>query len=126
MVSSHPLCVVYMSIAHLGIIKDGMKSLFTYRDGKSWAKYYDPLFSPVFVLTFSDPALEEDAREICNGDTFCLFDIAATKRVDIGMSTMQGNQDLERIIELSLPGEWYKCGVEVQDHNYNINNTYMS
>ena len=91
---------------HAGIIENQSESLFTYSSNQSWADYYDPSFSPVFVPTFSDPDLEEDAREICGGDTFCLFDIAATKRIDIGISTMQGNQDLERITELSLPGEW--------------------
>ena len=130
-VISYPLCVRYiMSIAHLGIIKDIIKSLFTYRDGKSWADYYHPSFSPVFEPTFSDPDLEEDAREICDGDTFCLFDIAATKRVDIGMSTMQGNQELERIIELSLPGEWYilymRVGWKYRTIQCNINHAFMS
>ena len=100
------MCRHLYATTHVGIIQNESESLFTYSGNQSWADYYDPLFSPVFEPTFSDPDLEEDAREICDGDTFCLFDIAATKRVDIGMSTMMGNQDLDRITELSLPGEW--------------------
>ena len=43
--------------------------------------------------------------EICGDDQFCVFDIAATEREEVGMSTMQGNLDLEVITELSQPGQ---------------------
>ena len=45
-------------------------------------------------------------------DQFCVFDIAATEREEVGMSTMQGNLDLEVITELSQPGQCvrvYSC-----------------
>ena len=50
--------------------------------------------------------------EICGDDQFCVFDIAATEREEVGMSTMQGNLDLEVITELSQPGQCvrvYSC-----------------
>jgi hypothetical protein len=97
------LQVIHEQFGIAWIISNPRRSLFTYRNGTSWAGFYDPSFSPVFEPTFSDSDLEETAREICDGDTFCLFDIAATKRVDIGTSTMQGNQELNRIVEQSLP-----------------------
>ena len=109
----------------LGIINTANLSLFTYNEDKSWADYYDPSFSPVFEPTFSDPDLEEDAREICDGDTFCLFDIAATKSVAIGMSTMQGNQDLERITELSLPGECVGSASHISFTSYILYHVHM-
>ena len=82
-----------------------MKSLFTYGGNQSWADYYDPSFIPVFEPTFSHPGLEANARKICNGDSFCLFDIAVTNRIDIGISTLHEDQDYDRLVELSLPSK---------------------
>ena len=88
-----------------GIIDDPDNSLFSYEEGKSWADYFDPDFTPAYQPTFTDPALEERTMEICGDDQFCVFDIAATEREEVGMSTMQGNLDLEMITELSQPGQ---------------------
>ena len=87
-----------------GIIDDPDNSLFSYEEDKSWADYFDPNFTPAYQPTFTDPALEEKAMEICGDDQFCVFDIAATEREEVGMSTMQGNLDLEMITQLSQPG----------------------
>ena len=95
-----------------GIIDDPDNSLFSYEEDKSWADYFDPNFTPAYKPTFTDPALEEKAMEICGDDQFCVFDIAATEREEVGMSTMQGNLDLEMITQLSQPGLcvfMYKC-----------------
>ncbi len=43
------------------------------------------------------------AREICKGDSFCLFDIAATGRIEIGMATMQGVKMVNTIEEMTKP-----------------------
>ena len=59
----------------------------------------------MFVATFDDPELEMEAKEACGEDEFCLFDIAATRRVEIGMATMQGGEDFDRIVEMSVPSE---------------------
>jgi hypothetical protein len=59
------------------------------------------MFQPVF----DDPVLEQEARDACGEDEFCLFDIAATKRVEIGMATMQGGESFDRIVEMSAPSE---------------------
>ena len=98
---------IHVSCAALcvGIIDDPDNSLFSYEEGKSWADYFDPNFTPAYQPTFTDPALEERAMEICGDDQFCVFDIAATEREEVGMSTMQGNLDLEVITELSQPGQ---------------------
>ena len=90
---------------YAGIIDDPDNSLFSYEEGKSWADYFDLDFTPAYQPTFTDPALEERAMEICGDDQFCVFDIAATEREEVGMSTMQGNLDLEVITELSQPGQ---------------------
>ena len=44
-------------------------------------------------------------QEVCGDDSFCLFDIAATKRVEIGAATMEGQEMLETIVEMSKPSE---------------------
>ena len=101
------ICCKYVSCTALcaGIIDDPDNSLFSYEEGKSWADYFDIDFTPAYQTTFTDPALEERAMEICGDDQFCVFDIAATEREEVGMSTMQGNLDLEVITELSQPGQ---------------------
>ena len=68
--------------------------------------FFEPQFPAVFEPSFDDPEAESRARSICNGDQFCLFDIAATGREDIGMSTQVGGQDLEEIIEISAPSKY--------------------
>ena len=96
-----------------GIIDDPDNSLFSYEEGKSWADYFDPDFTPAYQPTFTHPALEERAMEICGDDQFCVFDIAATEREEVGMSTMQGNLDLEMITELSQPGQCIRVCIRV-------------
>ena len=102
-----PILILYISCTALcaGIIDDPNNSLFSYGEGKSWADYFDPDFTPAYQPTFTDSALEERAMEICGDGQFCVFDIAATEREEVGMSTMQGNLDLEVITELSQPGQ---------------------
>ena len=53
---------------------------------------------------FSDPALEVQAMDLCSDDQFCLFDIASTGRIEIGLSTLEATQTFELFLELSLPG----------------------
>ena len=84
-----------------GIISSASESLFTYRPGDSWMTYYFPDFVPMFAPTFTDTSLEDEARNVCGDDTFCLFDIAATKRVEIGAATMEGQEMLNTIMNMS-------------------------
>ena len=53
---------------------------------------------------FKNTNLKAKARKVCGNDTFCVFDIAATSKVEVGMSTLQGSQEFERIVELFAPG----------------------
>lgn len=99
--SPSPFCTPY----HTGIIDDEADSWFTYPSGSRWSDFYQPNFSPMFAATFDDPDLEAEAKEACGEDEFCLFDIAATRRVEIGMATMQGGEDFDRFVEMSVPSE---------------------
>ena len=87
-----------------GIISDSDDSLFTYEDGESFDTFYNEDFVPEFEPVFSSPALEEQANSICGSDPFCRFDIAATGRTDIGLTTLQGNIEFETIVNISQPG----------------------
>jgi len=60
-------------------------------------------YTPAFEPTFSNPELEEQANEVCGGDSLCLFDIAATGDVDIGSSTVQSVQEQETLKALFIP-----------------------
>ena len=93
-----------MFVIFVGIVNSSEDSLFTYSGNDSWSTFYDPDFVPLFEPVFNDSSLENTTYEICKDDLFCIFDIAATKKTEIGMSTLQGTEDLEMIVEMSKPG----------------------
>ncbi len=86
-----------------GIIDNPRDSLFSYGRGENHRTYYFSNFSPQFGASFKNATLELMAREICKGDSFCLFDIAATGRIEIGMATMQGVKMVNTIEEMTKP-----------------------
>ena len=79
------------------------ESLFTYQLRESWYTFYDPYFTPLFMPVFANELFEAEAREACNNDTFCLYDIATTGRMDIGLSTLDGSRDFDEMVLLSYP-----------------------
>ena len=90
---------------HTGIIRSPADSLFTYAPGKNWSDFYAPDFVPMFVTEFNNTQLEEEAKEVCGDDRFCLFDIAATKRVEIGAATMIDGEMFDTIVEMAVPSK---------------------
>ena len=90
-----------------GIINGSNGSLFTYANGDDFTTFFDPTFNPEFQPTFSDPGLEAQADAICGDDVFCLFDIAATGRTDIGVSTSVGSQTFDDIVALATAGKYF-------------------
>ncbi len=89
-----------------GIINSSNNSLFTYPSDQSYATFYDPLFSPMFEPSFEDAELENEAKTICGDDTFCLFDVAATKNIEIGVATMNGGENFDAIVEMAVPSKF--------------------
>lgn len=59
----------------------------------------------MFEIEFDDPNLEETALEICGDDQFCLYDIAATQNISIGLTTLIGSETFDLIVNLSAPCE---------------------
>ena len=64
--------------------------MFTYAEETSHATFYSPVFMPTFAPQFDTPELAEEAAAMCGDDTFCLFDVAATGSMEIGLSTLLG------------------------------------
>ena len=80
-------------------------SIFTYSVGQNWSTYYFPDFEPVFEISFTDPALQQAADEVCGDDFCCRFDIATTHSTAIGLSTLLGIRQYHEILDNSLPSE---------------------
>ena len=78
------------------------ETLFTYNQqiDQSWASFYDPGFQPIFTVT-----VNENLRSVCGNNTFCLYDIAATGSMEIGLSTLDGSNQYDEIVQLSYPGK---------------------
>ena len=64
----------------------------------------------MFEVTFTDPALERQAEEMCQGDIYCLYDIAATGDISFGLTTLIGGQLLDTIANISQPGKTCNIG----------------
>ena len=87
-----------------GIIDDPSDSLFTYGPAGGWDTFYQPLYEPLFEVQFSDPALRQDAENICGSDQLCLFDVAATGSINIGAATLDTVKEQVKVNELLKPG----------------------
>ena len=75
-----------------------------YQPDQNWDAFYDPYFIPSYKPPFSNPELEARAKEVCGNDTFCLFDIAATGNVDVGIATLESTKIIDEIYSFLLPG----------------------
>lgn len=93
----------YLNLALLTGIVDASRSLFTYTPGESWATYYDRNFLPSYDPVFLNSTLRSRAMHACDNDQFCLYDIAATGRMEIGLSTLDGSRNFNKIVNLSYP-----------------------
>ena len=50
--------------------------------------------------------VDENLRSVCGNNTFCLYDIAATGSMEIGLSTLDGSNQYDEIVQLSYPGNF--------------------
>ena len=110
--SDYPLTIITMYhfyyniiIITAGIVFQGNDSLFTYGDSENFDMFYDPTFTPIYTPNFTNPELESEAEVICGNDVACLFDVATTGSVDIGLSTLSGSQELEEVMKLAVPSK---------------------
>ena len=89
----------------IGIVNDSSQSLFSYDSSSDFFSFYDPRFTPTFNPQFNNSELEEQAKVACQGDTECLFDIAATGRMEIGMATHEQQVIIENAKEIVKPSQ---------------------
>ena len=87
------------------IVCNARRSLFYYQPDESWDTFYDPFFVPSFEPTFTNPDLEEEAMEVCDDDINCLYDIATTGKVQIGVATRDTSVQIEQILRNTMPGK---------------------
>lgn len=64
--------------------------------------FYDPFYQPLFSIGNIDFA----TLETCENDKFCIFDVAATRSTNIGLSTLNSSKDYDEIIQSSYPGNY--------------------
>lgn len=92
-----------VSLFIAGIVNEN-DSLFVYSTGESWFTYHDLNFLPSYNPVFLNVFLESEARKTCDNDQFCLYDIATTGRLDIGLATLDGSRNFDKMVKLSYPG----------------------
>ena len=65
------------------------QSLFTYGRNESVVTFSNPDFEPMFAdnITWNNASLEREAQEECGDDLECLFDVASTKDLSVGIVT---------------------------------------
>lgn len=86
--------------------------------------FFQPRFSAEFNPLFPTRALELQALELCGAqDTFCLFDIAVTRRLSVGNSTKAIGRLLEQTAQLTQPSEYY-C--HIRNCRYTAVNHYVN
>jgi hypothetical protein len=65
-------------------------------------------FAPVFfeeALASMDPELRLEAENVCGDDITCLFDIAATKQLSVGQSTLAESTEIKN--DIAIVGKKY-------------------
>ena len=67
-------------------------SLFTYPEGFSVANFSDPTHTPRFLDEVFNDASNE-TRALCGNNPECIFDATETGNMEIGLQTLQTNQD---------------------------------
>lgn len=65
------------------------QSLFTYGLNESVVTFSNPDFEPMFAdnITWNNVSLEREAQKECGDDHECLFDVASTNDLSVGMVT---------------------------------------
>ena len=118
------IIIHYVQFHITGIVSRESDSLFTYRESGNFDMFYDPTFTPIFTPNFTNPELESEAEGICGNDVACLFDVAATGSVDVGLSTLSGSRELQEFRDFSLPSE--NIDVQVIIHNVTTYINYVT
>ena len=74
----------------------------------------------MFEATFTNTTLEEEAKKICGEDVSCLFDVAATGRLEIGMATMNAVEMVNTIENVTKPSNDLIIILQLPSYGSNI------
>ena len=88
-----------------GLIPPPGITLFTYPPHRSYYNYFDPGFTADIRPTFDSRELEQQATLLCDGDEFCLYDVAVTGQLEVGNLTKMTSQRRMELIDLSKPSK---------------------
>ena len=75
--------------AHAGRVEKASRSLFPRIPQEEWDELNDPSFVPVFQPKFTSSELNATATTVCRGEEECLFDVAASGRLEVGLATLE-------------------------------------
>ena len=75
--------------AHTGRVEKASRSLFPRIPQEEWDELNDPSFVPVFQPKFTSSELNATATTVCRGEEECLFDVAASGRLEVGLATLE-------------------------------------
>lgn len=85
-------------------------SLFTYDEGKGHSFYFDVDYVPIFFdqdnFVFENVTLDQQARDMCDDNKQCMFDIHTTGKLSVGMASKQAVESFVAVInDLETPGK---------------------
>ena len=55
------------------------------------------------------------ANDLCGDDRYCLFDVAATERIDVGQTTKESGDKFQTLLSLSAPGRFLILKIPIHD-----------
>ena len=85
------------------------RSLFTYHEPyETFYTFFDPSFFPSVHPYFESTQLEREAGKLCGNDGSCLYDVAATGKLEVGNKTKMTAKKMRELIEVSRQGEQKK------------------
>lgn len=98
--------------AHTGRVEKASRSLFPRIPQEQWDELNDPSFVPVFHPRFSTQELNATATTVCSGEEECLFDVAASGRLEVGLATLEFVKEYKKILSNYMStGVCVYCGV---------------
>ena len=104
-------------------------SIFTYPYGFSQSDYMNLTFVPRFMsdgIIFSNSSLETIARQQCQDNLNCLFDISVTGQISIGLTNLDMQKTINQIQAAVQTNEVTCVPLNTGFQNGNINTTILS
>ena len=79
-------------------------SILCYKEGLSFNEYFKADWAPQLYIMFSSEAERQNAREICENNTYCMFDLSSHGDVNVARDTLKTLKDYQS--NKDVLGEW--------------------